>query len=49
MGAALVVYAAMLTVWPLTAVLTMAIGIVIVLCALVLEPTTKAALRDGNA
>ena len=49
MGSALVVDAAMLVVWPLTAMLTVALGIVIALAALVLEPaTTKATLGDGD-
>ena len=47
MGSALVVDAFMLTAWPLTAVLTIALGIGIALAALVLEPaTTKATLED---
>jgi hypothetical protein len=38
----------MLAAWPLTAVLTMALGIGIAMAALVLEPaTTKAALGDA--
>ncbi|HET7217232.1 MAG TPA: serine/threonine-protein kinase [Vicinamibacterales bacterium] len=46
-GAALVADAIMLARWPLTAVLTMALGIGIALAALVLEPaTTKATLED---
>ena len=48
MGVALVVDAVVLAVWPLSAVLTMALGIVIVLATLVLEPaTTKVALEDA--
>jgi hypothetical protein len=48
MGAALVGDAVMLAAWPLTAVLTIALGIVIALAALVLEPaTTKATLEDA--
>jgi serine/threonine protein kinase len=48
MGSALVVDAVMLAAWPLTAVLTIALGIVIALAALVLEPaTTKATLEDA--
>jgi hypothetical protein len=48
MGSALVVDAVMLTAWPLTAVLTIALGIGIALAALVLEPaTTKATLEDA--
>jgi len=40
--------AAMLAAWPLTAVLTMALGIGIAMAALVLEPaTTKATLGDA--
>jgi hypothetical protein len=47
MGAVLVIDAFMLAAWPLTAVLTMALGIAIALTALVLEPaTTRAALGD---
>ena len=50
MGSGLVVDAVMLVVWPLTAMLTVALGIVIALAALVLEPaTTKAALGDMDA
>ena len=50
MGSALVVDAVMLVAWPLTAMLTVALGIVIALAALVLEPaTTKAALGDGDS
>lgn len=49
MGVALGVDAVMLAKWPLTAVLTMALGIVIALATLVLEPaTTKAALEDAS-
>lgn len=49
MGVALGVDAVMLSKWPLTAVLTMALGIVIALATLVLEPaTTKAALEDAS-
>ena len=45
--AALVVDATMLAAWPLTAVLTMALGVGIALAALVLEPaTTRAQLGD---
>jgi hypothetical protein len=48
-GSALVVDAVMLVAWPLTATLTVALGIVIALAALVLEPaTTKAALGDAD-
>jgi serine/threonine protein kinase len=48
-GSALVIDAVMLARWPLTAVFTMALGIVIVLAALVLEPaTTRAALGDRD-
>ena len=48
MGSALVVDAVMLAAWPLTAVLTIALGIGIALAALVLEPaTTKATLEDA--
>jgi hypothetical protein len=48
-GSALVVDAVMLARWPLTAVFTMALGIVIGLAALVLEPaTTRAALGDRD-
>jgi serine/threonine-protein kinase len=48
-GSALVVDAVMLVAWPLTAMLTVALGIVIALAALVLEPaTTKAALGDAD-
>jgi hypothetical protein len=48
MGSALVVDALMLAAWPLTAVLTIALGIGIALAALVLEPaTTKATLEDA--
>jgi hypothetical protein len=44
---ALVADATTLTVWPLTAMLTMALGVAIAMAALVLEPaTTKAALGD---
>jgi uncharacterized membrane protein len=47
MGSALFLDAIMLARWPLTAVFTMALGIGIVLAAIVLEPaTTKAALGD---
>jgi len=47
-AAALVADATMLAAWPLTAVLTMGLGIGIAMAALVLEPaTTKAALGDG--
>lgn len=46
-GAALVVDAIMVATWPLTAVLIMALGIVIAMAATVLEPaTTKATLGD---
>jgi hypothetical protein len=45
---ALVADATMLTMWPLTAMLTMALGVAIAMAALVLEPaTTKAALGDA--
>ena len=45
MAMALVADATMLTVWPLTAMLTMALGVAMVLAAVVLEPaTTRAAL-----
>jgi len=48
MGSALVGDAVMLAAWPLTAVLTIALGIGIALAALVLEPaTTKATLEDA--
>ena len=48
MGSALVGDAFMLARWPLTAVLTMALGIGIALAAIVLEPaTTKATLEDA--
>lgn len=48
MAVALVADATMLAAWPLTAVLTMALGVGIALAALVLEPaTTKAALGDA--
>jgi eukaryotic-like serine/threonine-protein kinase len=48
MGCALVADAFMLARWPLTAVLTMALGIGIALAAIVLEPaTTKATLEDA--
>jgi hypothetical protein len=48
MAVALVVDATMLAAWPLTAVLTMGLGIGIALAAIVLEPaTTKAALGDA--
>jgi uncharacterized membrane protein len=44
---ALVADATTLTVWPLTAMLTMALGVAIAMAALVLEPATKkAALGD---
>jgi len=47
MASALIVDAAIVRVWPLTSMLTMAFGIGIVLAALVLEPaTTKATLGD---
>jgi hypothetical protein len=47
MAAALVVDATMLAAWPLTSVLTMALGVGIALAALVLEPaTTRAAIGD---
>jgi hypothetical protein len=47
MAAALVADATMLAAWPLTLVLTMALGVGIALAALVLEPaTTRAALGD---
>ena len=50
MGSALVVDAVRLAAWPLTAVLTMALGIGILLAALVLEPaTTTAALEDEQS
>ncbi len=49
MGVALGVDAIMLSKWPLTAVLIMALGIVIALATLVLEPaTTRAALEDAS-
>jgi tRNA A-37 threonylcarbamoyl transferase component Bud32 len=45
---ALVADATMLAAWPLTAVLTMALGVGIAMAALVLEPaTTRAVLGDG--
>ena len=48
MAVALVADALLLTAWPLTAVLTMALGVAIALAALVLEPaTTRAALGDA--
>ena len=48
MAVALAADATMLAAWPLTAVLTMALGVGIALAALVLEPaTTKAALGDA--
>ena len=48
MAMALAADATMLAAWPLTAVLTMALGVGIALAALVLEPaTTKAALGDA--
>ena len=48
MALALVADATRLMIWPLTAMLTMALGVGIALAALVLEPaTTKAALGDG--
>ena len=48
MGAALVGDAIMLARWPLTAVLTMALGIGIALAAIVLEPaTTRATMEDA--
>jgi len=44
----LVADATVLTMWPLTAMLTMALGVAIAMAALVLEPaTTKAALGDA--
>lgn len=47
MAMALVANASMLAAWPLTAVLTMALGVGIALAALVLKPaTTRAALGD---
>ena len=47
MGAALVVDAIMVARWPLTAVMIMALGIIIAMAALVLEPaTTKATLGE---
>jgi hypothetical protein len=47
-AAALVADATMLAAWPLTAVLTMALGVGIAMAALVLEPaTTRAVLGDG--
>jgi hypothetical protein len=47
MAAALVADATMLAAWPLTSVLTMALGVGIALAALVLEPATnRAALGD---
>ena len=49
-GSALLVDAVMLARWPLTAVFTLALGILIALAALVLEPaTTRAALGDRNS
>jgi hypothetical protein len=48
MGVALAADATMLSAWPLTAVLTMALGVGIAMAALVLEPaTTKAAFGDS--
>ena len=48
MAVALVADALLLTAWPLTAVLTMALGVAIARAALVLEPaTTRAALGDA--
>jgi hypothetical protein len=47
-AAALVADATLLVAWPLTSVLTMALGVGIALAALVLEPaTTRAALGEG--
>ena len=43
MACALIVDAVMLIIWPLTAVLTIALGIGIALTALVLEPATMKA------
>jgi hypothetical protein len=49
-GSALVVDAIMMARWPLTAVFTLALGILVALAALVLEPaTTRAALGDGDS
>jgi hypothetical protein len=49
MGSALAVDAIMLAAWPLTAVLTLALGIGIAVAALVFEPaTTRATLGNGN-
>ena len=48
MALALVADATMLVAWPLTAVLTMGLGVGIALAALVLEPaTTRAVLGDA--
>jgi hypothetical protein len=48
MGAALVVDGALLAAWPLTSVLTMALGVGIAMAELVLEPaTTRAVLGDA--
>jgi hypothetical protein len=47
-AAALVADATMLAAWPLTSVLTMALGVGIALAAIVLEPaTTRATLGDA--
>ena len=47
-AAVLVADGTMLAAWPLTAVLTMGLGIAIAMAALVLEPaTTRAALGDA--
>jgi serine/threonine protein kinase len=49
-GSALVVDAVMLARWPLTAVFTLALGILVALTALVLEPATaRAALGDRDS
>ena len=49
-GSTLVVDAILLARWPLTAVFTLATGILVALAALVLEPaTTRAALGDRDS